>query len=307
LPKNIGKLTEKPSKNKALFLVPKRRETAGVGQSFDLGSAMKCENLQFDLSLYFDDQLDENERAIVDKHVAQCPVCRQHLAEFRALRNDFSLLTRPAVPADLLMSVRNAVAIEIQAAQIEKPAPAYSRNFREWLKFRFMPYAVGTVASLILTFSLLFSLLSARNAAIENTQLSASRSQSSEFLMASNQNEMIDDLMITPSEYAAARIPVASESPSVNPTGALVALTKSLVRGRMSDDEVVVVADVFGNGVARISEVVEPPRNQNDLKALEKALQQDPNDAAFLPADYDNRSNLVRVVLKIQRVEVVEE
>lgn len=268
---------------------------------------MKCENLQLNLPLYVDEELNESERALLDTHISECPVCRQHLAEFRALRNELRVLARPAVPADLLASVRSAVAVELESAPAYAPKTLFKENFREWLKFRFMPYAVGTVTSLILTFSLLLSLLSTRDT-VENSQFFASRNGAGTpvVLMAANRSSRTDELMITPAEYAAARIPVANESPSVNPTGALVALTKSLVRGKMNDDEVVVVADVFSNGVARISEVVEAPSNETDLRALENALQNDPNDAAFLPANFDKRSDVVRVVLKIQRVEVVE-
>lgn len=268
---------------------------------------MKCENLQLNLPLFIDEELTAGENALIEAHLAECPVCRQHAAEFRALRNDLRVLAKPAMPADLLASVRNSVAVELEAERIEPSASLYSQNFREWLKLRFMPYAIGTVASLILTVSLLFSLLSTRNA-INDSRFAMNQNESNApvVLMAANRSSMIDELKITPAEYAALRIPVASESPSVNPTGALVALTKSLVRGRMNDDEVVVVADVFGNGVAKISEVVEAPKNRNDLQALEDALQHDPNDPAFLPADFDKRSDVVRVVLKIQRVEVRE-
>jgi Putative zinc-finger len=266
---------------------------------------MSCKDLQEAIAFYADgDTLEENVRARLDAHLVTCPLCRARLAEFQTLQNDLRVLSRPAMPADLLNSVRNAVAVEIKTTERRQPF-LYSESFRRWLQFRFMPYAVGTVASLVLTFSLLLSLSSSRNATIENN-LASNDSGSSQILLAANSNSMIDELKITPSEYAAMRFGVTSESPSVNPTGALVALTKSIVRGKMRDDEVVVVADVFGNGVARISEVVEAPRNESDLQALENALQKDPNEAAFLPARFDNRSDVVRVILKIQRVDVVE-
>lgn len=269
---------------------------------------MSCKDLQEAIALYAGgDTLDEKVRARLDAHLAACPLCRARAAEFQTLQNDLRVLTRPAVPTDLLNAVRGAVAVEIKTARRKQPF-IYTEGFREWLQFRFMPYAVGTVASLMMTATLLLSLLSTQNAIVENNlALGESDSGSSSILLASNSNPMIDELAITPSEYAAMRFGVGSESPSVNPTGALVALTKSIVRGKMRDDEVVVVADVFGNGVARISEVVEAPRNESDLEALEKALQKDPNQAAFLPARLDNRSDVVRVILKIQRVDVVEE
>lgn len=268
---------------------------------------MSCKDLQEAIALYADgDTLEANVRARLDAHLPACPLCRARLAEFQTLQNDFRVLSRPEIPADLLNSVRSAVAVEIKTARQSQPFLS-SDAFRRWLQFRFMPYAVGTVASLILTLTMLLSLLSTRNATIENNLARAeSGSGSTQILLATNSNPMIEELKITPSEYAAMRLPVANESPSVNPTGALVALTKSIVRGKMRDDEVVVVADVFGNGVAKISEVVEAPSNESDLQALENALQKDPNEAAFLPARLDKRSDVVRVILKIQRVDVVE-
>lgn len=268
---------------------------------------MSCKDLQEAIALYADgDTLSENVRARLDAHLAACPLCRVRVAEFQTLQNDLRVLSRPEMPADLLNTVRGAVALELKTTHRKQPF-IFTEDFRRWLQFRFMPYAVGTVASLILTATLLLSLLSSRNVTIENNLASTdSGFNSASLLLAANTNPMIDELSITPSEYAAMRLPVANESPSVNPTGALVALTKSIVRGKMRDDEVVVVADVFGNGVARISEVVEAPRSESDMQALENALQKDPNEAAFLPAKFDNRSDVVRVVLKIQRVDVVE-
>jgi hypothetical protein len=73
----------------------------------------------------------------------------------------------------------------------------------------------------------------------------------------------------------------------------------------MSDDEVVVVADVFSNGLAQIAEVVEPSRDRRAIEELEKALQSDPSLAPFVPADLDQRSTgTVRVIFKIQSVNV---
>lgn len=109
---------------------------------------------------------------------------------------------------------------------------------------------------------------------------------------------------ILPQDYAIARLAISRESPSVNPQGALIALTKSLVRGEMRDEEVVVVADVFGNGLAQIAQVVEPPDDRRTIEELEKALESDPAYAPFVPASFDKRSDRMRVVLKIQNVNV---
>ena len=97
---------------------------------------------------------------------------------------------------------------------------------------------------------------------------------------------------------------VGGESPSINPQGALIALSQSIVRGNMKDDEVVVVADVFSNGLAKISEVIEPSADRKAIDELERALNSDPSNAPFVPANLDNRSDSVRVVLKFQSVNV---
>lgn len=109
---------------------------------------------------------------------------------------------------------------------------------------------------------------------------------------------------INAKDFANARISVSNESPSINPSGALIALTKSIVRGEMKDEEVVVVADVFSNGLARIGEVIEQPQDAQTLFDLKKALETDSDFAPFVPASFDNRADSVQIVLKIQRVDV---
>jgi len=81
-------------------------------------------------------------------------------------------------------------------------------------------------------------------------------------------------------------------------------MTKSLVNRNLKEDELVVVADVFSNGLANIEEVVEPLDDQNTVYELEKAMQKDSSDAPFVPAILDRRADSVRVVLKIQRVDI---
>ena len=122
--------------------------------------------------------------------------------------------------------------------------------------------------------------------------------------MLAKADPLVPGVDISPGDYATSRMSVSGESPSINPQGALVALTKSLVRGEMHDDEVVVVADVFGDGLARIEEVVEPSRDRRMIEDLRKALQSDPAYAPFVPASMDKRSQNIRVVLKIQSVNV---
>ncbi|MEO8071773.1 MAG: zf-HC2 domain-containing protein [Acidobacteriota bacterium] len=263
---------------------------------------MKCVNLQFNLSVYLDDILTNEERAAVDEHLARCPLCRQKLADFQMLRRDLRVLARPEISGDLMMSVRNRVAREVKSKQ-----PSYfTEDFRRWLQMRLMPYTVGTAASLIIGFTLLWMLLSNANN-MREFELAKITPNSTTTTMLTNSNSQFpsNEFELSAADFAAARISVSGDSPSVNPQGALIALTKSIVRGKMKDDEVVVVADVFGDGLARIAEVVEPSKDINAIRELEKALKTNPDYAPpFVPANLDQRLNTVRVVLRIQKVNV---
>lgn len=266
---------------------------------------MKCENLQFNLPIYLDDILTDEERAVVEEHLTRCPLCRQKLADFQSLRNGLRVLQRPELPNELLTSLRNRVAQEIKSIPPESAFPQ-TRNFREWLQMRLMPYSVGTIASLLLGSTLLWSLLSATNNRQQNTDLAKSEpfTKSSVLLANANPKGDTNEFELNAADFAAARLSVSNDSPSINPNGALVALTKSFVRGKIKDDEVVVVADVFGNGLAQIAEVVEPSRDLRAVRELEKALKTDPDYAPFVPANLDQRSEMVRVIFKIQSVNV---
>ena len=134
-----------------------------------------------------------------------------------------------------------------------------------------LPYSIGTAASLIFGFVLLWTLLSASNGTQEDFAKYETPGKST-ILLANLNPGRTDQFDLTPAAYARERLLVSGESPSVNPQGALVALTRSFVRGEMSDDEVVVVADVFGDGLARIAEVVEPSRDRRAIRELEKVL-----------------------------------
>lgn len=160
-----------------------------------------------------------------------------------------------------------------------------------------MPLSAGAMATIVLGFTLLTLVLRSQPTPLWAYSTTSESSRTPVFRAANN-------LELTPDEYANTRLAISGESPSVNPRGALVALTRSLVRGEMRDDEVVVVADVFGNGLAQIAEVVEPSHDRHAVEELQKALQSDPAYAPFVPASMDRRSETIRVVFKIQNVNV---
>lgn len=271
---------------------------------------MKCEDLQFSLPLFADDDLPSSEKLKLEAHLAECPVCRARYADIVSLRNGLRNLSSPQIPGNLVYSVRSAVAAELSQSP-GNSKPIFSDDFREWLQYRFMPYGIGTFASVIFVVMFLAATLSTKNATDKINEIAALNSKPALVMTDSNSNIAYRtytyrdlSLDLTNEDFAALRVPVASESPTLSPKGALVALTKSLVRGKIHDDEVVVVADVFGDGLAQIAEVVEPPKNRQSLEEIEKALQNDPAYAPFVPAKLDNRSNVVRVVFKIQTVNV---
>ncbi len=167
-----------------------------------------------------------------------------------------------------------------------------------------MPYAVGAVTTLILGFTMLWVIVTGE----VRPQLSLASGHSGS---SSNTTVLVPyvapdfsriETELSPMEYASSRSAYSSESPSINPRGSLVELTKTLVRNEVEDDEVTVVADVYGNGVAEITEVVEPSSDSRAVGELQKALESGPSSAAFVPASFDNRSDTIRVVLKIQSV-----
>jgi hypothetical protein len=244
--------------------------------------------------------LSDGEQAEVDSHLAACPLCRQKSDDLVELRSALKGLSSFAAPSDLVPSVRSTVRTEIYRSRHSHFA-FLSEGFREFLTMRVMPYAVGSAASVVIGIALLWLLL----AGAPPTEIaSTSETTMPVFLPPAPTVSGDGDVQITPSVLAAERIAVSGESPSVNPQGALVALARSLTRGSMKDDEVVVVADVFGNGLANIEEVVEPLDDVRTVFELEKALRQDSGDAPFVPAFLDKRADSVRVVLKIQRVDV---
>jgi len=257
----------------------------------------KCEEIQFDLPLYSDGSLDVAERSIVDAHLPECPLCRQKLSEFKQLSLGLRSVPRHPVSEEILNSIRAAVADRL-AAPSGYPSFQLLDRRRSWKEIWLVPSTAAAFASLAIGLTLLSFMLTSSPVPLSSEYRGSTRATNIPLFLPGNPD-------ISPGEYASTRVAIAGESPSINPRGALVALTKSLVRGEMHDDEVTVVADVFGNGLAQIAEVVEPSRDQRAVEELERALQSDPSYAPFVPANMDQRSSeTIRVVLKIQSVNV---
>ena len=263
---------------------------------------MKCSDLGSNLALFIDGSHDSGESGRILAHVDGCPQCHATLDEYRKLHKDLAKLTRPALPESLRQSLRRDALAELRSNG--KPASILGGDMKEWLQMRVIPYGIGVFASVLIGFTFLAMMFSGM---LQPTvQQSGKNNSETTIMLASNRgptNEN-DYTQLSPAEFAQTRMGLGGESPSVNPQGALIALTRSLVRGGMKDEEVVVVADVFSNGLAKITDIVEPARDRESMNELERALTSDPAYAPFVTSSLDNRPENVRVVLRFQSVNV---
>jgi Putative zinc-finger len=264
---------------------------------------MSCEETQQALSSYLDDALALHVRAACDKHLGECPVCRAELAELRSLTRRLAALQRPTAPPDLQLAISDALRIEAAALRREPPV-ALGVLVARWLRPRIMPYTIGTFASLILFISLLGA-LRPHLVALREAEL-ASREVSSYRVFIPRGGEGGPDITepVSPEALSRSRAPFAIESPSLNPKGALAALTMAPSRGHSGgDDDMVVVTDVFSDGQASLAGVVQAPRDKRMLEDFQVALREGP---AFVPASFDRRPQTMRVVFVVQKVRVSE-
>ncbi len=220
-------------------------------------------------------------------------------------------MARPTPPADLAISISNALYIEA-AARKQAPNPPLIQRISHFIQPRVMPYTVGTFASVIMFF-LMFTALRPHFVALREAA-----AQRHAYLMLDTGEFGHDDLValgyydlnqpVTPESLAAERAPYGSQSPSLNPAGALAALTRSYSRENydVADDDMLVGIDVFSNGAASLADVVHPPRDLRMLNEFETALRQN---AAFVKASLDRRPDTMRVVFwcrggAVQKIEI---
>ena len=267
---------------------------------------ISCEESRRAFSPYLDGGLTREASGALDEHLELCPVCREELAQTRALLRELSLVARPAPPADLAASISYAVAAE----RARRPARAYrslGERLFQWVEPRLMPYAVGAFYSAVL-FIAVFGALRQQLQALRNLS-DAERGATAYSITwidstgVQRPGEYDVTRSLSPELSAAARAPFAIESPTLNPRGALAQLTltpPSSADGP-DDDDMIVVADVYGNGSASLAAVVEPPRNRRMVDELQAALRKNP---AFVPAALDQRPQTMRVVFALQKVSV---
>jgi len=269
---------------------------------------MNCDDIQQSLSLYVDDGLSPEGRQACYEHMEVCPVCREHVVELRKLRGGLAMLAKPEPPADLIPAINRALAAkvaEVKARRQASTSDLLNDWAVRWLQPRPMRYAFSSFAS-ILIFSCVFAalrphMIALHEAALAFEQMQIDSSPDDEYYVLG-----IDiNKPVSPESYAALRTPYNSESPSLNPRGALASLGSQTDRlnGRQSDDDMLIVADVFLNGSASLANVMHAPRDRRMLEDFQEALRQN---AAFVPAAMDRRPETMRVVFSVQRVDVRE-
>lgn len=259
---------------------------------------MTCEETNHQLSQFIDDVLPPSLRASIEEHLDLCPVCRAHVAEFRSLSRNLRQLSRPVPPQDLVASINAALTIEAAALR-QSPTRSWGEKLGLWLEPRLMPYSVGAFSSVVL-FAAMFIALSPHFMALQQS----SRQLSTVLVFRSSGGFDLNE-PVNSQDFSNQRAPFAEQSPSLNPAGALAALTSSYAQPHADQegDDMIVVADVYSNGSASIADVVQAPRDRQMLDDFEVALRQS---AAFVPASFDRRPDTMRVVFTVQKVDVRE-
>ena len=258
-------------------------------------SLMSCEETRQSLSSYIDDGVSLPARVVIDEHLDRCPVCRSEVASLRSLTRSLSSLARPKPPADLAYTISDLLTIEAAARLAIKPA--FGTRVARFLEPRLMPYTVGSFASVILFF-LMFTALRPHFVALREAAL---RNNGGNVILVRPYEPRFDLYQpVSQQDFADSRAPFGEQSPSLNPGGALAALSRAYSRPHASytadSDDMIVVTDVFSNGAASLADVVQPPRDKRMLDEFESALRRD---AAFVPASLDRRPDTMRVVITL--------
>jgi anti-sigma factor RsiW len=259
---------------------------------------ISCQESQKSFSPYLDGVLPRGAVDTLDEHLSVCPVCRGQLEATRSLVRGLSLVTRPAPPANLASDIRASLVIERAARAASEPAPLHERAAL-WVKLRLMPYAVGAVYSMVL-FVAVFGALRQQLIVLRNLAEARYLEEGRPAFADGRGYDVTRPL--SPDLAVAARAQFTTESPTINPRGALAKFTLAPASdGNPEDDDMIVVADVYGNGTASLAEVVEPPRNRRMVEELQDALRKNP---AFVPASLDRRPQTMRVVFVLQKMNV---
>ena len=244
-----------------------------------------------------DGSLSDVRTASISEHLVACPLCRDELAVLRSLRNELRALPRPEIGDRTFARLKAMVSAELSPGY-GYPSFRLLETETNWWQKWLLPTTAGTFASVVLGLLMLGVILIPSNVPNIADVRSDTLNNTDSLYLASL------DHFITPSEFALSRSDVSPESPSINPAGTLVEMASYHPRNPHRDDELVVVADVYGDGEARITDVVESSRDKREMERLQAAFHADRIAPPFVPATLDNRNEVVRVILKFQNVDV---
>ncbi|HEX3086807.1 MAG TPA: zf-HC2 domain-containing protein, partial [Pyrinomonadaceae bacterium] len=114
---------------------------------------MRCDAIQYSLSLYVDDGLTSTERDACYQHLEVCPVCRARVDQLRSVRNGLAMISKPAPPAEMVPVINAALAMKAAELRARRNAATIDRVndwALKWLQPRPMRYAFSSFASIII-------------------------------------------------------------------------------------------------------------------------------------------------------------
>ena len=119
---------------------------------------MKCSDFKFDLPLFADNILSDEDHRNIEEHLVRCPLCRQELAGYHELRESLRSAPRPPIPQSLLETVRTSVR---EALSLPGSTPAFLLidPKRRWIDVWLVPSAVAGLATLVAGFMLLTAMM----------------------------------------------------------------------------------------------------------------------------------------------------
>jgi len=110
---------------------------------------MSCKNFEEKLSAYIDGELGYEERAVLEKHLLECPSCSRHLEEMRRVESFKPMLEPPEVPEEKWRKCWNEIKKQttdsIPVARVQAGVTRRRRAY--WLRRALA--GTGAVAALI--------------------------------------------------------------------------------------------------------------------------------------------------------------
>jgi hypothetical protein len=122
---------------------------------------MKCENIKELMSMYIDNEINEVDKAKFEKHIAQCPQCKEEYEILKEIVLECSEIDEVELPQDFIEELHN----KLIAAKANKPS-----KFTQFIRRANWKPAVGAVAAVLILAISINSLVG--NKSLKQDQLS---------------------------------------------------------------------------------------------------------------------------------------